>query len=167
MVLKKELICSFLIIAVLMLCVPSVTASGSKLTTDTHNEYATDVRSQQARAAPLSSQLVIMITNQYGHSINTTTVNHPVFIYGNLFQNAVIAPVRIRCAYVDIQVQNPCNGKWTTMFTATTDDSGSFFVKRVPAATGVCNIRGYYDGNGQYSPCVSKVVQLTVVPSAQ
>ena len=174
---KNGLIC-LLIIAILIAWVPSVAAaSTSKLATGTHNKYSTDVRCQQARLAPPpvgSINLFITITNQNGHSLSTTSVNHQVFIGGCLFQQGLIpgVPIYIGNAYVDIQVQNP-DSTQTTLYTATTGTAGSTFgtgcfqVQWTPNTTGVFNIRAYYDGNGQYTSAVSNVEQLTVVNSGQ
>ena len=143
--LRNRLIC-LSIVAMLMLCVPNVAAaSTSKLATGAHNGYATD--------AP-STQLVVTIMNQNGRIINTTTVNHPVLVCGNLAQKGPILPICIGNAYVDIQVQND-DGTWTTILTATTEtglNNGNFYVRWTPDDTGVFNIRAYFDGgNGQYA----------------
>jgi len=130
-------------------------ASASKLATGSHNGCATN--------AP-STQLAVTILNQNGRIINATTVNHPVLVCGNLAQKGLI-PICIGNAYVDIQVQND-DGTWTTILTATTGTGlniGNFYEQWTPDETGVFNIRAYFDGgNGQYAPCVSNVVTLTV-----
>ncbi len=158
--LRNGLIC-LSIVAMLMLCVPNVAAaSTSKLATGAHNGHATN--------AP-STQLVVTIINQNGRMINTTTVNHPVFICGNLAQKGLSIPIWIGNAYVDIQVQND-DGTWTTILTATTGtglNNGNLNVRWTPDDTGVFNLRAYFDGgNGQYAPCVSNVVTLTVNEAA-
>ncbi len=160
MSINKGLICS-LIVAILMLSVPNVAvASTSKVATGTHNGDAAN--------AP-STQLVVTIMNQNGRIINTTTVNHPVLISGCLTQKGLIIPIWIGNAYVDIQVQND-DGTWTTILIATTKtglNNGNFYMRWTPDDTGVFNIRAYFDGgNGQYAPCVSNVVTLTVNEAA-
>jgi hypothetical protein len=119
----------------------------------------------------------------------TTKVNQPVCLWGllgladgsNVMEGAAV------------NVQRSLDGNtWTTVFTATTenhggvdvritpDSTGVFYYQDVtprssqqadaqvtPDSTGVFYYRYTYDGNSQYAPCVSDVVQLTVVSSGQ
>ena len=74
-------------------------------------------------ASSQQTTLVLILTNQNGIIINTTTVNHPVFLGGSLLTRVLGLPYFIGNAYVDIQSWD--GNTWTTFFTATTGTTGT------------------------------------------
>ena len=68
-------------------------------------------------------------------------------------------------AKINIQFQN-LDGTLNTVGTTITEtgkNNGAFLVSWTPNTIGVFYIRATYDGDNQYAPCVSKVVQVTTV----
>jgi len=141
------------------LCAMNVTAaSTSKLTTATHNGYATDVRSQQ------QTVVEIMLLNNNGDKINTTTVNQSVILGGVLTSVPSNSSNYLGGATVNIQGSLDGN-KWiaiTHVATQTGEFNGFFAVKWTQSKPGVIYFRATYDGDNQYAPTVSNVVKLTV-----
>jgi hypothetical protein len=139
------------------LCAINVTAaSTSKLATVTHNGYATDTRSQQ------QTHLAIKLANKNGDEISTTNVNQTVQLLGLLRMPGTSN--YIGGATVNIQLSLDGN-TWTTILHTTTETgkyNGFFFASWTPQSTGVVYVRATYDGDSQYAPTVSNVVQVTV-----
>ena len=133
-------------------------ASTSKLATETHNGYATDGRSQQ------QTVIVITLFNKNGDKISTTTVNQSVILGGLLTSGTSNPPNYIGGATVNIQGSLDGN-KWVTIShiaTQTGKFNGLFAVNWTQSNPGVIYFRATYDGDSQYAPTVSNVVQLTV-----
>ena len=152
-------ILGLLIIAMMSLCAINVTAaSTSKLATVTHNGYATDARSEQ------QTSLAIKLGNKNGDEISTTNVNQTVFLVGALTSGTSNPPNYIGGAAVNIQGSLDGN-KWVTIShvaTQTDKFNGLFAVNWTQSNRGVFYFRATYDGDSQYAPTVSNVVQLTV-----
>ena len=150
-------IISLLIITLLTLCVLNIAAaSTSTPTTATHNGYNTDATAQQ------TTMLVIKLMNNNGEEISTTKVGQTVDVVGVLV-SGTLTPNFIGGAKVNIQLMT--NGTWTTLGATTTETGqykGMFAAPITPSFTGVFSYRATYDGDSQYAPSVSNVVQLTV-----
>jgi len=139
------------------LCAMNVTAaSTSKLTTATHNGYATDARSAQ------QTRLVIKLGNKNGEEISTTHVNQTVCLLGLLGTPGTSNHI----GGAAVNIQGSLDGNtWTTVLKTTTETgkyNGFFLVSWAPQSTGVAYVRAIYDGDSQYASTESNVVKLTV-----
>jgi len=150
-------ILGLLIIAMMSLSAINVTAaSTSKLATVAHDGYATHTRSQQ------QTRLVIKLGNKNGNEISTINVNQTVHLLGLLG----VPGTSNHIGGATVNIQGSLDGNtWTTVVNTATETgkyNGFFLVSWTPQSTGVVYVRATYDGDSQYAPTVSNVVQLTV-----
>jgi len=168
---EKGLIC-LLIVTMLTLCVPNVAiASTSKLATGTHIGYATNVKGQQQTLFNITLAYPVGGGEYITNVAITTNVTQPVELWGYLGYAPDMQGRSNPIGGATVNIQASLDGNtWTPFFTTTTMTGtyiGGIKVQLTPHSTEVCYYRFTYDGDSQYAPCVSDVVQLTIVNSAQ
>ncbi len=157
--LKKISTCLF-IAAILILCVPYVAVGQAmKSTPATYTKYALDAEA----TAKQPTVLIIALMNKNGEEIRTAKVGQTLDLVGGLVSGTSKAPNYIGGAKVNIQ--QLVTGTWTSLGTATTEtgqQKGFFIGTITPTSSGAFSFRVIYDGDSQYAPAVSNVVNLTV-----
>ncbi len=157
--LEKTLTCLF-IVAILILCVPYVAAGQARKSTPvTYSRYAVDTEA----TAKQPTVLVIVLMNKNGEKLSAAKVGQTLDLVGGLVSGTSSAPNYIGGAKVNIQ--QLISGTWTTLGTATTETGQhkGFFIETItPTSSGVFSFKATYDGDSQYAPTVSNVVNLTV-----
>ncbi len=165
---KKGLIC-LLILTMLMLCMPNVTAAPtSKLAAVNHNGYATDVKSKQQTVFDITLAYPVGNGRYLTKPAITTDVNQPVCLWGFLGpadKSKVIADA-------PINMQRSLDGNtWTTVFTTATNNVGAIDVQITPYSGGnfyYRNITPPYSGSDVYYRNItprSSLVDVQTTPS--
>jgi hypothetical protein len=160
---KNGLICVS-IVAILSLCTFNNVAAApvSKLTPDTHSNYAGDMRGGQQTYIVFGDPTTNGITMGVGQHIAILGV----LTYGTPPTSSFNSPHGIPDATVNIQTLNSDGQTWTTVATKSTlpagYSAGTFLVTITPTVAGVYTYRVTYDGNSQYAPTVSNTKTLTV-----
>jgi len=164
---KNGLIC-LLIVALLSLCAFNGVAAVpvSKLTPDTHSNYAGDVRGKQQTY--LLARFFFFAPTFYGEATTLTIgVGQSIHLKGVLSYdtpptNSTDYSHGISYKTLNIQSLNSDGETWSTIGTSGTSERGAFDVALTPPAAGAYTYRTTYDGDDQYAPAVSNIVTLTV-----
>jgi len=169
---KNQLIC-VLIIAISSLCTFNSVAAApvSKLTLDTHSNYAANANGLQQTYI---TAFVCSSGTMHPATELTLGVGQSVSVFGVLSSDSpATAPSDYShgISNATVNIQTMIDDKtWNTVATKITQwkdpnqllSPGAFMMTLTPNVAGVYTYRVTYDGDGQYAPAVSNVVTLTV-----